>query len=69
MVTGTLRHTNREDIKRVKSIYLQTNFIVVSKPRRMECPTHAGARLDQERYGIWAVNTKLRKRLEENFER
>jgi len=48
MVTGTLRHTNREDIKRVKNIYLQTNFIVVSKPRRMECPTHAGARLDQE---------------------
>jgi len=52
IVTGTLRHTKREDTKRVKSIYLQTNLIVVSKPRRMEWLAHVCARLGQEGYGF-----------------
>jgi hypothetical protein len=65
IVTITLRHKKREDTKEVKSIYcmyLQTNLIVVSKPRRMEWLANVGARLDQEGYGIWDANTKLRKR-------
>ena len=68
IVTGTLRHKKREDTTRFKFTYLHTNKSYRGEQTEEDGIVGACWRtLDQEGYGIWAVNTKLRKRLEEYF--